>query len=221
MQLMDSSPERRNLIVFSLVIILFIVGNGQVGDEISLPFTSIKLTNSKNVLIVFWLIYLYVNFRYFLSFRSSVFEGMNLSLSPIKPTNWRSSSSMAILETKSKGLVSNREIWYLNTDNKKTKVDLIEAFRKHNPSSGIDEIDVLYEYREATRAFRLDAKFKGSLFGKTEWLPIGILGSSGLVKGVVLSSVRNPYFTSWYMPWLLSVVAVGMSIYRYVHGLCC
>lgn len=68
----DSNPERRNLIVLSLAIIIYYIGGGEISEQtINLPLINIVF-NNKDILTAFvWLMLHWFLFRYIVTNRSS------------------------------------------------------------------------------------------------------------------------------------------------------
>ena len=212
MQLMDSSPERRNLIVFSLVIILYIVGEGKVDSVISLPFTSIKLTNTENVITSFWLIFLYVNFRYFLVFKDSVYVGSKLHRERIEPKDWISSTSIAIIETIAEDLKKRENLWVRKGNIGGNIKDLRQEIKSKSSNPDLSKVQLRYSYQEQTKRFVLHASFNGYPIAESNPESLFSFGLPSVIKGFFVSVVKNSYITSWYMPWALSLLAIGLAL---------
>lgn len=65
MPIADASPERRNLSVLSLAIIVYYVGGGYVADSsISLPMLNIGFTRPTALVVLLWGTLLWLHFRY-------------------------------------------------------------------------------------------------------------------------------------------------------------
>ncbi|MCK7569170.1 hypothetical protein MLD24_21290 [Marinobacter xestospongiae] len=72
MTIQDSSPERRNLIVISVGIIAFFVGEASIpADEIRLGIVSVTFSRPDALIIMLWLIFLWFLYRYWVVHRSS------------------------------------------------------------------------------------------------------------------------------------------------------
>ena len=67
----DAVPERRNLIVFCLLTMMFIFGGGKACETLKLPLVGIELTEPDNILFFYWAIFIYLIARYWSVFRAT------------------------------------------------------------------------------------------------------------------------------------------------------
>lgn len=73
MSIQDSSPERRNLTVMSLAIIVYYLAGGQFSeDEVKLLIVNIKFEHPLVLTFFVWIIFAWFYFRYFMSTRKNI-----------------------------------------------------------------------------------------------------------------------------------------------------
>ncbi|CAA6816485.1 MAG: Unknown protein [uncultured Sulfurovum sp.] len=77
----ESIPEKRNLMIFSLIIIVFIFSGGEFLDNtIKISPFNIKLDNSKFLAIMLWLVFIYINYRFYVKCTPIFFENYHSDL---------------------------------------------------------------------------------------------------------------------------------------------
>lgn len=190
--------------MISMLIITFYLADGCVGETIKLPFSNIELTDPFAACVIFWCVFVWLNFRYWLVFRNAPFDSESQSTQQ-NDRNWISAWSAVIAWTP----ISHE-------DALKAVSDIVEFQNYKNQVT--KEIYVkdqnyilLYKNDDQWAFWVSDAK--GSFSYRSETLP-SLLLRRVYLKNVVRALLNHPYITAWYSPWLLSSLALFIAIWH-------
>ena len=154
----DNNPERRNLTILSLAIIIYYIGNGYlINPEISFTLINIGFKNKEALVITVWVILLWFLFRYILTNKHSHGEELrksmiatNMDYAPVRTylTNKGVNLNNADIRLKQTTIStsSNNSEWYIGFNNHHTllkgfdgyliiKLYLIKISLKHRAST--------------------------------------------------------------------------------------
>ncbi|GAA6183777.1 hypothetical protein [Aliiglaciecola sp. NS0011-25] len=203
MAINDSIPERRNLIVISLMIITYYMAGGTVGHDVKLPLSNIVLTDKTNATYIFWIIFLWMNFRYFLIFKSATFKESSREPMETNP-NWFFPLKAAISSVDIGPIV--KLILHVNAILTNQRL----TFKKNNSK------------KKSKYFIKLGKNLTLSIYSRSDketelyQLKIRLLNLITGLLCIVKSLFSEPYLSSWYTPWLLSLFSMFLGIKNYL-----
>lgn len=222
MQLNDSIPERRNLIVFCMATIIFFIGGGDACGEINLPFGGIKLTNHTNLVIVYWSILLYLILRYWSVFRTTPYDAGSSEYIDVRK-NWKSALKAVFSKYSVASEAPQPDTWYLNGNvTKRSFEEALEMKGLSNEDSksrleywfskdGGESCDLLLVIKESD-GNTLMIKSETVKLLSMKYLPIAALT-------VIFNLVTDKYLFDWVVPWLLFLFSMFITISYLAFGL--
>lgn len=80
MAIEDSNPERRNLVVLSMAIIAFYVGEATVGNELSLPLVKLTFNDAQALGYLAWVMLAWFWFKYWITAKNEIRDKINHEL---------------------------------------------------------------------------------------------------------------------------------------------
>ncbi|GGF71288.1 hypothetical protein [Alteromonas lipolytica] len=211
MQLNDAIPERRNLIVFCLTTVIFIVGGGDIESDLKLPLFGIVLDNPENLIAIYWFVFIYLIIRYLLVFRGVSYSDESRYIYNKK--SWSSALKSLYMKCMPKQAIFYFVKWGVNGNTKygKFKIKLKEAGAENYTKANLHfSVDSVRESEESKLYLILNLpESTGKSLKSEEIKPTStsfILQSFFLV---LICSFFNKYASDWYGPLIFTVLTLG------------
>lgn len=222
MQLNDAVPERRNLIVFCMATVIFFIGGGNACGELKMPFLGITLTNHLNMAIFYWIVFIYLFWRYWVVFRAEPY---------IKDSNkyesnpkYISALTCALREIDSLRNIYGKLQWGIedNAPNKPLDTILdqlkVDDFDKKNIK--IRFVPKSFDDTSSIVELRLECEVKGSTtvirssklhaFDRYTWCKSFLY--------LALIPFHNKYLFDWVFPFQLLIATLAIVFYQLILG---
>jgi len=221
MNLQDSVPERRNLLVLSVTTIIFYLGNGSACEPLKLPFGLINLSNNFELMIVLSIAYLYVILRYWLIFRSIPYKEYIRDIDRFPEIsgskNWKLSLEYCFLLYCNPRRVARSVKWSKDDDDKYTYNynEILEESRFDKNKAN----DSLQFYFDKKMKIRLTTHEDGR--AKIISDVINIFSKEYIFTSIhiiIRKMTLDKYLFDWYCPIILLIFSLFLATFYWVTG---
>lgn len=223
MQLNDTVPERRNLIVFCMTTIAFHVGGGSFSEGVKMPILGVEFTNTTGLLILYVAVFIYLTARYLLVVQSApyVSEGEEYNYGYQVTKNYKTAASSVFIKyiQPTKKLCKLLQ-WKTNSTNDfasfQSKFDEYlanESFEEGRLGFDSEEVSGSKGYKTIYMLYR--SQEQGKSLRSNNFSPLSFRYFLIMMPAIVMNVYKDKYLLNWYFPFLL----LGVSIILFVYSL--
>ena len=205
MEIQDSLPERRNLVIISLAFIIYFYAGGQfTGEEVKLIMINAKFTKPWVLELIVWLGFVYCIWRYWLVTKGKFSHNFRVDLNDFR----YSSIILRHIESRCPVRINNKASYNYSIQNINFKRWLLSADILYNRQyKNTDLVKVPAPYTKIEYYLR---KHGGPQNYKVHFTDIA--GVSLSVYIFLRVALTRPSSTLFLMPYLLATIAIGGAI---------